>query len=510
MKLLLINPSAAHWRVRPGERPRLATRMFRFSMLSSLSVAAAAPPGVEVRIVDEEVEPLDLATEADLVGISFMTFNAPRAYALANRLRQEFGKTVIFGGYHPTLCPDEAKAHADAVCVGEAEPVLPAIIRDCQQGRLQPFYRAGLADLRGLPAPNRSLIRRSAYAMAEAVQATRGCPHGCTFCSISAFHRQQFRMRPVEEVLAELRGLGRQLVFMDDNLVAHREYAAELFSGMIPLRKRWVSQCSVTIGEDPSLMDLAARSGCRGLFLGLESLSQEGLKHWNKRFNRAADYARIIARLHARGIAVIAGIVLGHDWDTPWVFARMLQFLDEARMDALQATILTPFPGTPLFHEMNKQGRLTDRDWSHYDFAHVVFEPAQMSAETLAGGHRWLLQQFYSRRRVARRLLASLGYLAPSTLLCASAPLNLSYRSRLRSAGILEPAQAMPTSQVLGQGHRSLGRRSQAAASAMKAADGRVQGSGFRGWSRPKETKERKGVEPGFFTVSNQGDTDRR
>jgi len=420
--------------------------MFRFSMLTSLSVAAAAPPGVKVRIVDEEVEALDLGTEADLVGISFMTFNAPRAYELADRLRREYHRTVIVGGYHPTLCPEEAKAHADAVCIGEAEPVLPAMIRDYEAGRLQPFYRGAPSDLRGLRLPDRRLLRRASYVAADAIQATRGCPYACTFCSVSAFHRRQFRRRPVEEVVAELQALGRQIIFMDDNLVADRGYAAELFSAMIPLRKRWVSQSSVTIGDDEGLMDLAARSGCCGLFLGLESLSQEGLRHWNKETNRARDYTRLIRRLHARGIAVIVGIVLGHDWDTREVFRQTLEFLEDARVDALQATILTPFPGTPLFEEMSAQGRLIDRDWSHFDFGHVVFEPARMTRADLERGHRWLLSQFYSRRRVATRLLRSFGYLTPGTILRASAPLNLSYRARLRAAGILDsPACAAPT-----------------------------------------------------------------
>jgi radical SAM superfamily enzyme YgiQ (UPF0313 family) len=244
----------------------------------------------------------------------------------------------------------------------------------------------------------------------------------------------------VAEVIEEIRALGRVLIFMDDNLTADRDYALELFARLEPLRRVWVSQCSVMIGYDEPLMDAAVRSGCRGLFLGLESLSEEGLHHWGKRFNRAADYGRIIERLHRRGIGVIAGIVFGHDWDSPAVFARTLRFLHEARIDALQATILTPFPGTPLYAEMAGQGRLTDQDWSHFDFAHVVFEPVRMSAATLRAGHRWVLQQFYSRKATWRRVLGGLAYLNPGTVLRGTGPLNLSYRSRLRAAGILAPA----------------------------------------------------------------------
>lgn len=437
VKVLLVNPSVKHWRVPPGAMPRWSTRMFRFSMLSSLSVAAAMPPDVEVQIVDEEVEALDWDTDADLVGISFMTANAPRAYELAHRFRQEHGKPVIFGGYHPTFCPAEAAEHADAVCIGEAERNVPPLMRDFRAGRLQRFYHQAPADLSALRVPDRRLIRREAYAWADAVQATRGCPHACTFCSISSFFEQHFRTRPVDQVIAELESLGRFLVFLDDNLTANRDYAKDLFARMIPLKKRWISQCSSLIGYDEELMGLAARSGCRGLFLGLESLSQEGLGGWNKRFNRAHDYARIIGRLHAHGIGVITGIVFGHDWDTPEIFERTLEFLRDAQVDALQATILTPFPGTPLFREMERTGRLTDRDWSHYDFGHVVFEPARMTAAQLAEGHGHVLRAFYSSGAIARRTFGALAYLRPQTLARAVLPLNLNYRCRLRSAGFL-------------------------------------------------------------------------
>jgi radical SAM superfamily enzyme YgiQ (UPF0313 family) len=414
--------------------------MFRFSMLSSLYVAAAMPAGVKTEIVDEEVEAVDFETNADLIGISFMTFNAPRAYELAAKFRQR-GKQVIVGGYHPTLCPEEAAHHADGVCVGEAENNVPAMIRDFQAGRLRGIYRSAPADLRGLPIPDRRLIRRPAYALAQAVQATRGCPHACTFCSPAAFFGHRHRVRPVDEVIAELESLGRHLIFMDDNLTADREYAKELFSQMIPLRKRWGSQCSSTIGYDDGLMDLAARSGCIGLFLGLESLSEQGLAHWNKRFNHAGDYLRIIERLHQRGIGVITGIVFGHDWDTSAVFEATLRFLFEAKVDALQATVLTPFPGTPLFEELQRQGRITDRDWSHYDFGHVVFEPAGMGAATLKAGHQWVLQKYYSRAAITRRLCYGLEHLPWNTVLRAIGPLNLSYRFRLASAGFLSPSQ---------------------------------------------------------------------
>jgi radical SAM superfamily enzyme YgiQ (UPF0313 family) len=242
LKFLLVNPTAPQWQVKPGRKPRRSTKTFRFSMLPSLYVAASLPPDVETQIVDEDIEPIDFDSDADIIGISFMTFNAPRAYEIADRFRKEKNKTVIFGGYHPTFMPDEAAPHADAVCIGEAEPNMGRIIDDYRAGKLQKSYYNGLADVDKLPILNRELIDKSQYITPWALQATRGCPHHCTFCSVSTFHQHSHRTRPVEAVLEELRCMGKYVLFMDDNLVGHHEYAKELFSRMIPLKKTWFGQ----------------------------------------------------------------------------------------------------------------------------------------------------------------------------------------------------------------------------------------------------------------------------
>ncbi len=438
LRFLLVNPTSPLWRARAAGRPR-GPRPFRFSMLTSLYVAAAMPAGVRTRIVDEDVEPVDFDAEADLVGISFMTYNAPRAYEIADEFRRR-GRPVVLGGYHPTFLPEEAAEHGDAVCVGEAEGVAPQMIADFFAGRLQPRYVSEPVDLRGLPVPDRRLIRSWAYVTPDAVQATRGCLHACSFCSVSSFARRSFRKRPVDEVIEELRQLGRWLIFMDDNIAHDPDYARELFARMAPLGKRWCSQCGVAIADDPALVSLAASSGCIGLFVGFESLSDENLASWRKTPNRRRDYARVVARLHAAGIGVYSGFVFGMDGDGPDVFARTLGFLDEARVDALQATILTPFPGTPLFADMERQGRITTRDWSLYDFGHVVFEPRGMSPATLRAGHAWVQSRFYSRAATWRRIARAFGHLAPAVVLNAMAPLNLGYRARHRAYGTFEEA----------------------------------------------------------------------
>jgi radical SAM superfamily enzyme YgiQ (UPF0313 family) len=429
VKFVLINPTSPLWRVQGGERPR-QSRFFRFSMLPSLYVAGSMPPYVETQIIDEDVQPIDFDIAADLIGLSFMTYNAPRAYEIADFFRTKKGKPVIVGGYHPTFMPGEAIEHVDAVCIGDAEDNVPCLMDDFMGGKLKPFYRSELPSLAGLPIPDRNLIRKADYAPVDTLQATRGCSYRCSFCSVAAFHHYRLRTRPVAEVVDELKTLGKHVLFMDDNIIGDREYAKQLFSAMIPLGKRWFSQCGIGITQDEELLRLTSRSGCRGLFVGFETLSQQGLRYWKKHSNLGKDYLAAVHKLHAAGIAVCAAFVFGGDDDTPDVFERTLEFLLEANVEVLQATRMTPFPGTPLFEELDRQGRIFDKDWSHYDFNHVVFEPRYMPPETLDAGVGWVARQFLDRRRVARRIWKSLHYLSPVIALGGILPLNLGYRHR--------------------------------------------------------------------------------
>lgn len=433
IKFLLINPTSPLWRVKANQRP-VNSRVFRFSMLPSLYVAASMPPFVKTQIIDEDVEPVDFNTDADLIGISFMTYNAPRAYEIADQFRAK-GKTVIFGGHHPTFMQQEAIQHADSICVGESENNVPKMIKDFMSGNLKPFYESELIDLKELPTINRNLLYNRAYISPNVLQATRGCYHRCEFCSVAPFNRYKLRTRPVDQVLEELKGIGRDVLFMDDNITLDREYAKELFTGMIPLKKQWFSQCEIGIAEDDELLQLARRSGCRGLFIGFESLSQQSLSIWKKYGNRRKDYLKLVHKLHRVGIGIFAAFVFGSDEDGPDVFANTLNFLLEANIEVLQSTRLTPFPGTPLFDKMNKNGRIFDKDWSHYDFFHVVHQPLNMDPDTLHCGTAWLQQQFYSYKNISHRIGKALTYLSPNIIVRVILALNLGYRIKLSSYG---------------------------------------------------------------------------
>ena len=427
MKILLIAPASGKWR-HVGRRWWFNGKTFRFSLLSLLSVAAESPPDAELCIVDEQIDEIPWEADVDLVGITCMTALAPRAYEIAQRFRAR-GIPVVLGGVHPTLCPEDAAKHADAIVIGEAEGIWQQVVADASRGQLQNLYRNEQPPLDGLKRPPRHLLSAGKYATIQAVQATRGCPHGCDFCAIAAFNRQTQRRRPVEEVVAEVRVLpSRGFIFVDDNLTADRDYARELFAALQPLRKRWVTQSTLAITDDPGLVRLMANAGCTALFVGLETFSEQNLGSVNKTCHRVEQYREAISLLHRHGIAVEAGIVFGFDGDSPDVFQRTLKMLDDLEVDLVQVSIFTPLPGTPRAALL--ADRIYDDDWANYDFHHAVFQPARMSAGDLQAGHDWVTHQFYRPWRILRRLWRHLRRPGGWASLPYLAAVNAAYRGR--------------------------------------------------------------------------------
>jgi radical SAM superfamily enzyme YgiQ (UPF0313 family) len=357
-----------------------------------------------------------------------MTALAPRAYEIAQRFRQR-RIPVVLGGVHPTLCPEEAIRHADAIVVGEAEGVWRQVVADAFAGQLQGTYRNELPPLCGLKRPPRHLLSAGKYATINAVQATRGCPHGCDFCAIAAFNRHTQRRRPVEEVIAEIQELpSRGFMFVDDNLTADRDYAKTLFAALKPLRKRWVAQSTLAISDDPNLVQMMADAGCAGIFAGLETFSEENLGSVNKTCHRVEQYREAIQLLHRYGITVEAGIVFGFDGDGCDVFRRTLKMLDDLEVDLIQVSIFTPLPGTPRATLL--ADRILDRNWANYDFHHAVFQPARMSTRDLQAGHDWVTHQFYRPWRIVRRLWRHLRRPGAWASLPYLAAVNAAYRGR--------------------------------------------------------------------------------
>ena len=401
MKILLISPDLEGSLYRYSRRE---VRSFSFPRLTLPILAALTPPEHSVRLVDESVEDIDFEAEADLVGISLLTFLAPRGYEVADRFRSR-GTPVVLGGMHASALPEEALLHADSVVIGEAEETWPILLQDFEKGQLQRIYRAEKRpSLEALPRPRLDLLKREGYLNANCVQATRGCPFGCDFCSVTDFFGNSFRLRPVKEVVAEVAALPGDFIFVDDNIAGNRAYAQELFSALIPLGKMWGSQCHLGLANDPELLSLAAQSGCTHMFIGIETVSQANLKGVHKSFNKVSQYEESIARFHDQGIVVNAGMIFGLDEDDDSVFPTTVEFLEKNKVELTLFNILTPLPGTRLYARLEEEGRIIHRNWSHYDGRHVVFQPKKMSPETLRDGFFWAFHHLYSLRSMLTRL----------------------------------------------------------------------------------------------------------
>ncbi|MFZ3262984.1 MAG: radical SAM protein [Terriglobales bacterium] len=398
------------------------SRVLNFQQITMPYLAACVPSHWTVSHVDEAVEPVDFRVQPDLVAITFHTPSAPHVYAMADRFRRR-GIPVVLGGPHVTLMPEEAQAHADVIFIGEAESDWPQFLRDFEAGRhRQRYFAATAPTLEHAPMARKELFHRRDH-VGGVLFATRGCPYRCDFCTLAVMYQSQVRQRPVDVVAREYASFpGKVIILWDDNIASDMDYAKTLFKALAPHRKWWSSQASIHAGKDDEFLDLAARSGCKQLFIGLESISQGSLNQVQKRFNRVSDYASAIARIHAHGIAVQAGIVFGFDNDERAIFRETLDFLEAAGVQNATFNILIPFPGTRLYERLEAEGRILTRDWSKYNGrADVVFQPKQMSPAELLAGYQYANRRFYSLRSISRRLSRSpVGW--PWAL-----PLNLAY-----------------------------------------------------------------------------------
>jgi len=368
-------------------------------------VAAVTPPEVEVSLTDENVTVVDFQKEIDLVGITVLTVTAPRAYEIADNFRAR-GAKVILGGAHPSVLPEEAIQHADAVVIGEAEGIWPNLINDFKANKLQRVYRQSeRPSLVNLPIPRRDLFAKGAYYITNTISATRGCPYSCSFCSVTSLFGHTYRCRPVEEVIKEIETLNQRelIVFVDDNIVGNPKFAEELFRALLPYKIKWVSQASVMVARNDELLKLAAASGCMDLFIGFETLSPANLAAVGKKVNIVDEYETAIKKIHFHGIAIHGFFILGLDEDDEEVFKRTLHFAQKMRLESAQFAWLVPYPGTALYESLDKTGRIVTKDWSQYE-SNVVFEPKLMSREMLQQGRDRVWREFYSLPSIWRRV----------------------------------------------------------------------------------------------------------
>lgn len=397
MKVTLVRPNLG------AGRPADAMEPLCFAILARLT-----PPEVELACHDERLEEVPFDEPTDLAALTVETYTARRAYQIAAEYRRR-GVPVVMGGYHPTLLPEEALEHADAVVVGDAEGTWPRLLADARAGRLERLYRErGVPELDGV-TPDRRLFRGKRYAPLTLVQYGRGCRYACDFCSIRAFYGRSVRHRPVAEVVAEIEALApRHVFFVDDNLFTDRERARALFRALVPLGIRWSSQVSIDAARDPELVALMAASGCLVLLIGFESLSAASLGQMKKAWNlRHGGYAEVVRRLREAGILVYGSFVFGYDGDTPDAFDATVDFALENRLFLANFNPLTPTPGTPLYARLQREGRLLHERWwldPGYRYGEATFTPRGMSAGELAAGCWRARRRFYTYGSIARRL----------------------------------------------------------------------------------------------------------
>lgn len=396
MKIVLIQPKMI-------KRPMDTDLKTRLSpSLALLTLMRLTPEDHEVVMVNENIENIDYNCEADLVGITITLDVFPRACHIAEKFRKR-GVVVVAGGIHVTSSPEDCLPYFDAICIGAAERVWAHIIEDAAGNKLQKIYH-DMVNFRGdeIASPMYEKINKSKYLYTNVISTSRGCPNRCDFCYNSCQNRV-YAQRPIKDVLSDIKALGtRHVLFIDDNFIGAPSYTRELMGQMRNMNLKWSAAVTTKILDYPDILDLMSETGCQSLFIGFESINNTALKGVHKD-NQFEKYEKLAEAIHSRGIMINASMVFGLDGDGPEVFTKTLNWLVKNRIETLTSHILTPYPGTELYRRMYEAGRIIDHDLSHYNTAHVVFEPEGMTAEELYEGYIWIYRQFYSFRNIIRR-----------------------------------------------------------------------------------------------------------
>jgi radical SAM superfamily enzyme YgiQ (UPF0313 family) len=402
MKILLITPSVCPDTKTPGGLmiPQLALHMLE----------GLTPASHSVKLVEEESEVLNVDEECDLVGISCMTSNAPRAYHLAQEFKKR-GKKVVLGGVHPTILPDEALQYADSVVIGEAEDVWEQVLADCENGVMKSKYQQLPPSLeRFIPMKFRKDSKKRLFNVLP-VMTTRGCPYSCDFCCVSDIYGKKIRHAPIANVVRDIEeSNGKTFIFLDDNIIGEPRYAKELFKAITPLKIKWVGQASISFVQDTELMKLAAKSGCGALFFGLESVSVAQLKKMRKSIKEVHKMGEAVKKIKGMGIHFHASFVFGFEDDTTAVFPDTLEFLRKHKISTASFNILTPYPGTAVHRQFKTEGRLLTDDWKYYDHSTVVFKPKNMTPYELQSGEIWTKKEFSKLSSIIKNLPWNLSH----------------------------------------------------------------------------------------------------
>lgn len=369
-------------------------------------LAAVTPDHHTITIFDERYQDINYDYDCDLVGITTMTNDATRAYHIADEFRKR-GIPVILGGCHPSALPKEAKQHADSVVIGEAEEIWPQVLKDFEQNELQTFYhQLKPIDLKYIPKPRRDLMIPSF--IATSVQSSRGCPHGCKFCFVTnSEHGRIFRKRSIDKIIEEIKQVPQRLIFFyDSSLTIDVEFTKSLFKAMIGLKKKCICLGNIDIlSKDEKLLALSKDAGCLQWHIGFESISSQTIEEIGKKTNQINNYLKTVKNIHKYGMNVHGYFIFGFDNDTKKSFDDTLQFVKKAELDSADFCILTPLPGTPIYDDLLKQGRILIKDWAKYTYqTNVVFKPKNLTEDELLQGIKQILKEYYSYSSILQRL----------------------------------------------------------------------------------------------------------
>ncbi|MEZ4883641.1 MAG: radical SAM protein [Chitinophagales bacterium] len=398
MKVKMILPALAE-----AESP--FWRPIKYSLFPPLGLATLAAylsPNDEIDLQDQHVETLNLEDFPDLVVIQVYITNAYRAYKIADHYRSR-GAYVILGGLHVTSLPFEAAEHADSIFMGPGEETFPQFLKDFKNNTPKKVYNSSIRTLDKIPPIRRDLIKRNRYLVPNSIVVTRGCPHHCDFCYKDAFFEggRTFYTQQVDDALAEIDRLpGKHLYFLDDHLLGNSKFATALFDGMKGMNRVFQAAATIDSVLRGDLIEKAAEAGLRSLFVGFETFSPENLKQSNKKQNLHKDYIKAVNRLHSLGIMINGSFVFGLDDDGPDVFQRTVDWGVENALTTSTYHVLTPYPGTRLYKDMEAQGRILTKNWDLYDTRNVVYQTIKLSAEELKNGYDWAYKEFYSWKNI--------------------------------------------------------------------------------------------------------------
>jgi len=431
MRVLLIGPTALDFQGKPIQQRKLHLPGLTLPML-----AAVTPKDITIRLLSETVEEIPFQEKWDLVGLTGMGSGIVRAWQIADEFKKR-GVSVVMGGIAASLSdPEWTLAHVNSLITGEAEETWPSVLQDFAAGRLKERYSmANRPDIDALPLPRYDLMNREKLGFWRPVQATRGCPFPCKFCSIQSFFERTYRKRPVDQIIRDVRAAkksgSRFIAFIDDNIGVDWKFFQELMEGLIPEKIIWMSQCSIHIADQPDMLALAFKSGCRLLSFGIESTSEESLSWVEKNFNRPVHYRQALATIRKFGIDVSTEMILGMDGDDGTVFQKTYDFIIGNRIAVPRVHILTPIPGTPLYDELEKDGRIMNKDFHRYSGGQVVFRPKKINPDDLQKNYWKLYEQLFTRTGILKRIGGSPAKMG-SWMRAFILGVNIHYRNHIR------------------------------------------------------------------------------